>query len=271
MPWTRLADVDIYWESYGRGRPVLLISGVGGGTWSWQQQIEALSPRFRVLVFDNLGGGRSSMPDRPYSIGEMAQHGAAVLGAAREDCAHLLGLSMGGMIVQEMALQYPEKVASLVLGCTHCGGQTRIPPDPEVIARFADNEGLSPEQIVDKNLALLVNPEFLRSPPPALQRFRDQQLQAPLQPEFALQRQLEAIRKFDACDRIDKIHSPTLIITGGKDRLVPPENGKLLASRIPGAREVCLADAGHLIQVECARAFHETVLEFLEETKRDFS
>jgi 3-oxoadipate enol-lactonase len=167
MPLATLEGVQIYWEGYGRGEPVLFISGVSGGTWSWQDQIEAFSPHFRVVTFDNMGAGRSSKPDRPYSIAEMADQAAAVLHAANERRAYVVGLSMGGMIAQELTLRHPHLVSALVLGSTHCGGEARIPPGKVVIERFADNGGLSPEQIIDKNLQFLVSPEFLKDAPPA--------------------------------------------------------------------------------------------------------
>ena len=76
MPYTLAGDVEIYWESHSQGEPLLLISGVSGGTWSWEESIKALSPYFRIMVFDNMGGGRSTKPDRTYRIGEMADHAA---------------------------------------------------------------------------------------------------------------------------------------------------------------------------------------------------
>jgi pimeloyl-ACP methyl ester carboxylesterase len=264
MPYALVDDVEIYWESHGEGRPLLTISGVSGGTWSYAESIAAWSPHFRVLVFDNLGAGLSSKPDRPYSIALMADHAAAVMDGAGAKRAYIVGLSMGGMIAQELALRHPVRVCGLVLGCTHCGGSERIPPAWEVIQRFADNKGLSPEEIVDKNLSILVTPEFLQSGSESLQRYRERQLKAPLQPDYALQRQLEAIGDFDTCDRLVKIKAPTLILTAGRDLLVPSENGRILASRIPGAAIKELTNSGHLIHLESAQTFHQSVLSFFQ-------
>ena len=264
MPHTAIGDIDIYWESHGKGKPLLLISGVSGGTWTWEESIDAWSPHFRVLVFDNMGAGRSSMPDRPYEIAEMADHAAAVLDAAEEERAFVVGLSMGGMIAQELALSHPERISGLVLGCTHCGGSERIPPASEVIQRFADNAGLSPEEIVDKNLTLLVTPAFLNRGSDSLHRYRERQLNAPLQPDYALQRQLEAIRSFDVCNRLGRIRTSTLILTADFDKLVPAENGRLLAQRITGAELKPLTNTGHLIYLERARTFHQTVMGFFK-------
>ncbi len=264
MPYTTIGDVKIYWESHGKGKPLLIISGVSGGTWSYEESITAWSRYSRVLVFDNMGAGLSSMPDRPYKIAEMADHAAAVLEAADEEHAYVVGLSMGGMIAQELALRHPARVSGLVLGCTHCGGSGGISPAPEVLQRFADNDGLSPEEIVDKNLTLLVTPEFLQSSPDSLKRYRERQLKAPIQPNFALQRQLDAIRSFNTCERLGNIKTPTLIMTAGRDLLVPSENGRLLASRIPGAELKCFTNTGHLIYLECAQTFHDNVLSFFQ-------
>ena len=265
MPRIVVGDVEIYWESQGQGEPVLIITGVGGGTWSYEDAINAWSPHHRVIVFDNIGAGLSDMPDRPYRIEEMADHAAAILDTAGETGAHVMGFSMGGMIAQELALGHPDRVQSLVLGCTHCGGEKRVPPPAEVIAKFANNEGLSPEEIVDKNLALLVTPEFVWRGGDGLKRYKKRQLEAPLQPDYALQRQLEAIRSFDVCERVNNIRMPTLILTGEDDTLVPPENGHLLASLIKGAVLHSFPRTGHLIYLECAQEFHDTVLAFFHE------
>ena len=262
MPKTTIGDLKIHWESYGKKEPLLLISGVSGGTWSWEESVEAWSPHFRIIVFDNIGAGRSSKPNRPYTIEEMADHAAAVLDAAGIRRAGVAGLSMGGMIAQELALRHPDRIHRLVLGCTHCGGSKRIPPHPNVIQRFTNNKGLSPEEIIDKNLTLLVTPQFLNSGSDALKRYKKRLLKTPLQPDFALKRQLDAIGGFDACERIGNIQVPTLILTAECDLLVPPENGRLLSIQIPHAEEKFFANAGHLIYLECAQDFHETVINF---------
>ena len=263
MSWTSVGDIRIYWEVCGQGKPLLLISGVSGGTWTWEESIEVWSQHFRVIVFDNMGAGRSSNPDRPYTIEEMADHAAAVLDAAGEKHANVMGFSMGGMIAQELALRHPNRVHRLVLGCTHCGGSVRIPPNPEAIQKFVDNTGLSPEEIIDKNLTLLVTPQFQKSGSKVLKQYRDRQLRAPFQPDYALMRQLKAIEGFDTCKRINTIQVPTMILMAEHDLLVPPENGRILADLIPGAVEKFFADSGHLIYLERAQDFYETVMQFL--------
>ena len=110
----------------------------------------------------------------------------------------------------------------------------------------------------------MVTAEFLQSAPDSLKRYRERQLRAPLQPDYALQRQLEAIRGFDSCDRLGYIQSPTLILTADRDPLVPPENGQILASRIAGAELKRFSNSGHLIYLECDHIFHDTVLKFVQ-------
>jgi len=255
-------DLTIHWESHGKKEPLLLISGVGGGTWTWEESIEAWSPHFRVIVFDNIGAGRSSMPNRSYAMTEMADHAAAVLDAAGVEQAGIVGLSMGGMIAQELVLRHPSRIRRLVLGCTHCGVSQRIPPDPDIIKQFADNKGLTPEQIFDKNLLLLVTPQFLKKGSDVLKRYKERELKAPIQPDYALTGQLDAIAGFDACGRIHKIQVPTLILTAELDKLVPPENGRLLLNQISGAEVKSFTGAGHLIHLECSQEFHKTVMQF---------
>ena len=118
MPTVRANDIDLYYEEHGSGEPLLLIMGWGGNAASWEPQLAGLAENFRVIIFDNRGAGRSSAPDEPYSIVQMATDTARLMEALELPRAHVFGISMGGMIAQELALMHPEKVGALVLGCS---------------------------------------------------------------------------------------------------------------------------------------------------------
>jgi 3-oxoadipate enol-lactonase len=122
MPFVENLGVKIYWDEVGAGEPVLLIMGLGWASPMWYRTRPLLAERWRTIAFDNRGVGRSDVPAGPYSIAGMAADAAAVLDAAGVASAHVVGMSMGGMIAQEFALAYPGRVRSLVLGCTACGG-----------------------------------------------------------------------------------------------------------------------------------------------------
>ena len=149
MPTVKVGDISIYYEIHGEGEALVLIMGYGGSSLGWFRQIPVFSRGFKVVAFDNRGTGRSDKPDIPYTMKMMAGDVAGLLEAIGIDAAHIYGVSMGGRIAQEFALRYPEKVVSLILGCTSCGGTHTIMPDDEVMTVFFDMERmkrLTPEE-----------------------------------------------------------------------------------------------------------------------------
>ncbi len=262
MPYCRHGSVDIYYEVHGTGPVLVLVSGLGGGTWSWYGQVPYFRRSYQTVVFDNRGAGRSSKPPGPYSMADFAQDTLALLDHLNVERCFLAGLSMGGMIVQETALRAPHRFNALVLGCTHCGGPSKVSPDPEVIARFVDNEGLSPEEIVTKNLPFFFSRRALEEKKEAVEAYKRAQLSVPMQPKEAFESQLLAIQRFDACDRLGKLDAPTLVVTGTEDLLVPPENARILADRLPNATLVTMEGAGHALHAECRDELNRLMDEF---------
>jgi len=133
MPEARIGGVGIHYSAVGEGDPLLLIMGFGMPGDAWMVSLPFLQG-YRAIYFDNRGTGRSEAPEGPYTIAQMADDAAGILNHLRIDRAHVYGISMGGMIAQELALRYPRKVRSLVLGCTTCGGEHSTLGEPEVIA-----------------------------------------------------------------------------------------------------------------------------------------
>src|SRR5262245_26968935 len=121
MPYAETNGTRIYWEEHGQGEPLLLIMGLGYSLEMWHRSLAVLAGGYRTIVFDNRGVGRSDVPPGPYPIATMAADAAAVMDAVGIQRAYVFGISMGGMIAQELALQQPQRVLSLILGCTHCG------------------------------------------------------------------------------------------------------------------------------------------------------
>jgi pimeloyl-ACP methyl ester carboxylesterase len=256
--------VNLYYEVQGEGVALLLISGLSGGVWSYYGQIPFLSRRYRVISFDNRGAGQSDMPPGPYSIRQFAEDALCILDHLDIERALVMGLSMGGMIAQELALLAPSRVIALALGCTHHGGVSRVAPSREVMAVLMSNEGLSQEQIVEKNLPIFLSRNFLTEDPEGVEEYRRAQLSTELQPEFAFEAQLAAIVEFDCRDRLGGLRAPTLIITGTEDQLVPKENAHLLASSIPHAELVEIPGAGHALHAECRDLLNELVDRFFQ-------
>jgi len=267
MPFYSDGERKIYYEVSGLGKPLLFISGLSGGSWSWYRQRPFFEQFYKVIVFDNRGAGKSWMPPGPYTMEQMAEDTRALLDHLQIEKTYVVGISMGGMIAQQFATMYPHRVSALVLGCTHCGKSRRIAPSREVLDRLSANEGLTPEEIVEKNIPLLFGEKCRKNHPEIVDEYRENTLSAPLQPLEAFQAQIAAINRFDVCGMLHKITCPTLIITGKDDILVPPQNSRVLAELIPSSRLVELDDVGHAIHLEATSDFNNLILEFLRQVE----
>jgi len=265
MPLCTCKDIDIHYEIKGEGRTLLLISGLSGGTWSWYKQVPFFEKHFQTIIFDNRGAGLTSMPVGPYSIRQLAIDAACLLDHLKVHEIFLLGLSMGGMIAQKLALLKPDRIQAMVLGCTHCGGSLRVPPSQQVLGTLMNNEGLNQAQIIDKNLPLFFSNDCRRNRPQVVEAYRKVQVEAPLQPEHAFHAQLQAIGNFGCCERLPQIQIPTLIFTGTEDVLVPPPNAHILAERISASKLVECPGAGHAIHAECADQLNQLSLNFFNQ------
>ena len=268
MPICTCKDISLYYEVHGEGPPLLLISGLSGGTWSWYGQVPFFQSHYRTITFDNRGAGRSSMPPGPYHMKQLAQDALCLLDRLHIEQAFVLALSMGGMIAQELALLAPTRIRALLLGCTHCGGALRIPPRPHALKILLDNGGLSHEQIIDKNLPIFLSEACLRNQRDLVQAYHQAQLTMPLQPEHAFKAQLAAISTFDCCDRLGTIQTPTLILAGSEDVLIPYENAHYLAQHIPNAEMVVVPGAGHALHAECRRQLNTIAHDFFQRHAR---
>jgi pimeloyl-ACP methyl ester carboxylesterase len=262
MPKAKLGDIQLYYEEHGQGEPLLLIMGLGASTLSWSEQIPTFGREFRVIAFDNRGAGRSDKPAVPYSIALFADDAAGLLDALGIDSAHVYGQSMGGFIAQELALRHPQRVRTLVLGSSSCGGGKAVAGSPENVAFFGLMSTLTPREAAEKGLHLLYSDEFIACRHDALieRSLREAELRPPLD---AFGRQVQAAIRHNTFDRLPDIRCPTLVITGANDKVVPQDNSRILAERIKGAELAVLPGAGHGYLVEKAAESNTIVLEFL--------
>jgi 3-oxoadipate enol-lactonase len=258
MPFALNQGVKIYWEETGQGTPVLLIMGLGWPSYMWYRTRPLIAKQHRVITIDNRGVGRSDVPVGPYPISLMASDAAAVLDAAGVERAHVYGVSMGGMITQEFALQYPKRVKSLILGCTASGGPEAVHGEPEVL-EVLTRQGMTPEEA-----ALAINPYIYDKSTPKARIDEDMKIRLEWPPTAeGYMAQLQGIFAWEAYSRISQIAAPTLVIHGETDQLVPPVNGKMIAARIPGAKLVMLPHASHIFSTDQPESSHGAVLEFL--------
>ena len=248
---------------------MVLIYGYAGDSGLWFRQIPILSKKYRVIAFDNRGVGRSDKPDMPYTMAMMAGDIAGLLDTIGIDTAHIFGISMGGMIAQHFALNYPQRVISLILGCTFCGGVHSIQPKPESMAALFDFERLkkTPEEFVRQLIPFLFSQEFIEKNPDIVEERVAKSLEYPTPPHGAT-RQAEAMMGHDTYELLPKIKLPTLVIAGDNDRAIPLENSRILASRIPKTELVIIKGAGHEFFIENAQESNKAVLGFLERHKK---
>ncbi len=236
MGFLKIDGVRIYYETFGEGTPIIMIQGLSANVDWWDPRLtEGLSETFKVIQFDNRGTGRSESPNQDYSLDVLADDVSILMERLDLSSAHILGISMGGMIAQEFALNYPEKVDNLILCSTSCGGPESVQASDEVLEILnMDRSNLSQKEIIESTIPLLFTQNFIKNNPELIALTKERMLKNPISKE-EFNRQLKAIINFDTCNHLSKIKSPTLILHGEKDILIPPENGKILNQKIPNS------------------------------------
>jgi pimeloyl-ACP methyl ester carboxylesterase len=266
MPDVTLNGCAIHYTENGQGDPLLLIMGFGMPGEAWLGSLPFLDG-FRSVYFDNRGTGQSGRPEGPYTITQMADDAAGLIDHLGMAPAHVYGISMGGMIAQELALRHPAKVRSLVLGCTMCGGTQAKMPEPEMIELLVEvmsNMGKpDPASWVERQLPLLFPADWVKANPAIREMLTMMVPLLPPTPTETPQRALEGIMDWGTYDRLPKLDVPTLVIHGDRDVLIPVENAHILAERIPGAKLHIVAGAGHGYPAQDPVGVHLAVTDFL--------
>jgi 3-oxoadipate enol-lactonase len=235
--------VRLHWEDTGGpGPPVLLIMGLGMNATGWWRTVPVLS-EFRVLSFDNRGVGRSERVPGPYTVAEMADDAVSVLDAAGVEAAHVYGISLGGMIAQELALRHPSRVGALVLGATTAGGANLVPASEAVNAFVRLRAQMTAEHAVWASVPINYAPRTRREGGNLIAEDIAQRLRYPVEPEY-YSAQLAAAHGHAAT--VTRIRAPTLVVHGDEDVLIPVANGERLAELIPGAELSRWPGAAHL-------------------------
>src|SRR6185369_1598877 len=266
MAYTTASDgARLHWETHGSGDPVLLIMGLGSNAYGWHRTIPWLAERYETIAFDNRGTGRSDAPAGEYTIAQMAADAAAVLDAAGHRTALVVGASLGGMIAQRFALTHAERVRSLVLLCTTPGGRNAVRASDAVMAGLVSG-GENPDDVYRKNAWFLYGDETRTRHPDRIEE--DIVYRAKIRtPPTGYFGQLRAAMGHDTFEELPALAVPTLVVHGDADLLVPTDNGKLLAGRIPKAELALLPGAGHMLQADAGDAVREAVLGFLGRTR----
>jgi 3-oxoadipate enol-lactonase len=245
MPTAHNGTVQIYWESTGTGPPVLLIGGQAMTLDAWWRTVPTLAHSFRVLSFDNRDVGRSSHWPLPYVVPQMAADAIAVLDAAGVDRAHIYGISLGGMVAQEVALRYPHRVDALVLGATTPGGAEAVLADPEPLSFFVRVGAMAPEEAEWAAVPYTYGVRTRRHHGDRIAQDIAKRVQSQTK-TLAYLHQVAAAATHNTAGRLRQIQAPTLILHGAEDRIMPPKNAYRLATAIPHAELKIWPDAAHL-------------------------
>jgi 3-oxoadipate enol-lactonase len=264
MPVAHAADgTPIAYALAGRrdGEPLLMIHGLGADARGWARQKRALSGRFRLVMVDNRGVGRSGRPAGPYDLEVMAADALAALDHAGYGSAHVMGASMGGIISQVIGVRHPERTRSLVLACTasrHFGWRR------ELLSEWADQaQAFGMREFVRRNLKWMVGPRSLKRLWPAMAVLGPLAFNVPVS-SFVAQVQAILAIDDDLREELATIAVPTLVLCGSQDVLTTQGDSEEIASIIPGAELAVVRGGAHLFMVEQAGAFNRTVNGFLD-------
>jgi pimeloyl-ACP methyl ester carboxylesterase len=228
---------------------VLLIMGLGLSGGAWWRTVPVLAGDFRVITFDNRGVGRSAALTYAYTIEAMADDALSVLDAAGVEHAHVYGISLGGMVAQQLVLRHPRRVRSLVLGATHPGGPRAVAPDDEALDFFRRRPELPHEEAAWASVPYNYGPVCRRRHAARIAEDIAQRLAHPFAAD-AYRVQLYAAGLHNCLSRLSRIEVPTLIVHGRHDRLIPVANAELMAAEMPHARLEILERSGHLYPTE---------------------
>jgi len=249
MPVTRVNDIDIAYQLTGAGEPLVMIMGITGSKWHWLGFDRRLGEDFLTIAFDNRGIGETTAPEGPYTIPQMAEDTIGLLDSIGIDRAHVFGVSMGGMIAQELALAHPDRVRTLILGCTNFGGTTQILPAPGVYQRAFIIAGKGAEQATRDILSVNLRPDFMKKHSDVVEELVRYGLAHRVK-KHVLAAQIAAVSGHDTASRLSAITAPTFILAGDADELIPPQNSIEIAGRIPQAQITFLPGVGHMFWVE---------------------
>jgi len=261
MPSVDAVGTELYYERAGEGEPLLLIQGMSATHLAWGEPfLDELQRSFDTIVFDNRGIGRSGPAELPFTTADLAADTAGLLDALGLETVHLVGISMGGMIAQELALAHPERIRTLTIGASYCGGPNgslMAPEDLQMLGEaYASGER---ERVFRAMWEINLSPDF-RSDDSRFAAFAEMGSALPAPQPVVLQ-QMRACAEHDTHERLGQIDLPTLVIHGDVDRLLRYPNGQAIAGLIPGARLATLENVGHMFWWEQPQRSAELIRE----------
>ena len=260
MRTTRPDGAEIAWYDEGTGAPILLVMGLAYPAAAWFRQVPVLAQHHRVLSVDNRGAGATGLvPGAPYTVETMAADLLAVLDDAGIDRAHVVGISMGGLMAQELGLSHPERVRSLTLMATHPGARSWVLP-PEVIEFLTARATMPADERAEFSIPFNYHPSTGRA---LIDRDWAEREAGTAGPEgYAAQ---GGTALWDGHDRLPSLSVPTLVVHGAQDRLVVPANGQKIADAVPGSQLVMVDGANHILTTDRAEQVNDLLLSWFAE------
>ena len=269
MTSVNVGGVNIFYEVMGQGAPLVMIQGFGQNSLQWGPIPAELAKQYKVILVDNRGTGRSDKPDSPMTIPMLADDVAHVLDALSISKASIFGVSMGGLISQRFAINHPDRVINLVLGCTFPSGPHHVQAPADGIRVLFDFEylkNMTPEQRTMEVFRFMCSEKYIDAHPEAYKAYHEATVGYPT-PTRMFKQQGGAIGKEDTWQELPLISVPTLLITGTADRMVPHQNSENLAKRIPGAELVLLPDMRHGFYIEAMGETINAIKAFIKRNK----
>jgi 3-oxoadipate enol-lactonase len=261
MPHAELNGFDIHYDVRGEGEPLVCVHGLACDRRAWALQIEPFSQRYQAVFFDNRDVGQSSLASHEYTTADMAEDVLALADHLELESFHLLGVSLGGMVSQHVALAAPERVRSLTLALTHGGVQRAGRLRGHLLGAYARH--LPFEDRIDNLLYLCYTETFFENDE-LYQFMRKALLETPYpQPPEAFARQAAAGGSHDVRDRLHELTMPVHVIGAERDLMIPVWKQREMAALIPGAQLTIIVGQGHGVMWEAADDFNTAVTEFL--------
>ncbi|MFX1356119.1 MAG: alpha/beta fold hydrolase [Promethearchaeota archaeon] len=263
----KVNDIKINYQVKGEGEPIILIHGGSASVMHWLYQVPELSKHYKVIAYDIRGHGKTDKPKQDYSIEIFSEDLSELLNELQVDKAHIIGHSLGGMIAQQFALNFPHRISSLVLAATLCTISKRFETLLDNWILIAEELGM--EAIFSQFVLWSTNDTIYARNTDFIEILKAQYLKDNDQ-VHAFVSVLKAVKKFDVINQLQKIKKPTLVLAGEFDILTPPEYSEVIHNKIVDSEFLVLDGAAHTLNfIEDGKPFNKVVLEFLSKLSHD--
>jgi pimeloyl-ACP methyl ester carboxylesterase len=263
MPTVKVNNININYKVVGYGEPLIMIMGLSADQSGWNSQVPYFKKHYQVITFDNRGCGKSDKPKGPYTMKMMADDTIELMNHLGIEKAHMMGISMGGMIAQEIAINYPQRVMKLILASTYARVDDKLNGPTLELTQAVQSSRRVGTVLINLAFNKPVNRFFII----LLARIRSKFTRASVKAanKVGLLGQLAACMKQDTLDRLSLIKAPTLVIMGKADRVIKPTSSEVIAEKIPNARLVKIENGSHVLNIEIKREFNRIVWDFLKD------